>query len=174
MKFFWIDNIEEIMKLEPDVILYNANNTAHQEIFEQSGIPAIGFATAGSEAAGPADPPVRYTQWLRLLEDVFGEDGKMDGFISAGEDIITDVETRIADIPEENCPSATILAMYANGVSSVAGGNFFGSYWLDRLGLKNPAAEAGLMANAQVNVEQIFEFFTLAAPDFSPTARKML
>ncbi len=169
-------NIEEIMKLEPDVILYNAGNTAHQEIFEQSGIPAVGFATVGNDVAGPADPPVRYTQWLRLLEDVFGEDGKMDGFISAGEDIISDVETRIADIPEENRPSATILAMYANGVPSVAGGNFFGSYWLDRLGLKNPAAEAGLMANAQVNVEQIFEWDTdilyLGGPGLFPYSKE--
>ena len=47
-------NIEEIMKLEPDVILYNAGNTAHAEILQESGIPCIGFATVGHETE--ADP----------------------------------------------------------------------------------------------------------------------
>ncbi len=46
-------NIEEIMKLEPDVILYNAGNTAHAEkILQESGIPCIGFATVGHETEG--------------------------------------------------------------------------------------------------------------------------
>ena len=64
-------NIEEIMKLEPDVILYNAGNTAHAEILQESGIPCIGFATVGHETE--ADPLNRYKQWLDLLEDVFGD-----------------------------------------------------------------------------------------------------
>lgn len=153
-------NIEEIVKLEPDVILYNAGNTAHQEIFEQAGIPAVGFGTVGNEFAGPADPPVRYAQWLTLLEDVFGEDGRKDDFIAAGDAIIKDVAARIDVIPEDERPSAVILAMYSNGTLSVGGGNFFGSYWLDRLGIRNPAAEDGLMANAQINVEQLFTWDT--------------
>ena len=64
-------NIEEIMKLEPDVILYNANNASHAEILKASGIPCVGFATVG--ASTEADPIERYAQWLKLLEDVFGE-----------------------------------------------------------------------------------------------------
>ncbi|MCM1226979.1 MAG: ABC transporter substrate-binding protein [Clostridium sp.] len=151
-------NIEEIMKLEPDVILYNAANDAHKEIFEQSGIPAVGFATSSSDAAGTPDPVERYEEWLQLLEDVFNEDGKTDDFIAAGDAIISDVESRISSIPDDERPSAVIITNYADGTPSVAGGNFFGSYWLERLGAKNPAADAGLMALAQVNVEQIYEF----------------
>ena len=66
------------MKLQPDVILYNANNKEHAKVLESSGIPAVAFATVGSDS--PADPLERYKQWLSLLEDVFGEDGKMDAF----------------------------------------------------------------------------------------------
>lgn len=32
-------NIEEIMKLNPDVILYNTGNCSHAEILKASGIP---------------------------------------------------------------------------------------------------------------------------------------
>ena len=96
-------NIEEIMKLEPDVILYNANNASHAEILKASGIPCVGFATVG--ASTEADPIERYAQWLKLLEDVFGESGKMDAFISAGDAIVADVEARIATVPEDQRPT---------------------------------------------------------------------
>ena len=42
-------NIEEIMKLDPDVILYNSGNTQHAEILKASGIPCVGFATVDDE-----------------------------------------------------------------------------------------------------------------------------
>lgn len=71
------------MKLQPDVILYNANNKEHAKVLESSGIPAVAFATVGSDS--PADPLERYKQWLSLLEDVFGEDGKMDAFFEKGD-----------------------------------------------------------------------------------------
>ena len=100
-------NIEEIMKLQPDVIFYNAGNKEHAQILQSSGIPCIGFATVGAETE--ADPLVRYQQWLDLLEDVFGESGKMDAFEEAGNKIIDDVESRIAKIPEDERPSAMIL-----------------------------------------------------------------
>ena len=91
-------NIEEIMKLNPDVILYNAGNSSHAEILKASGIPSIGFATVG--ASTEADPIERYEEWLKLLEQIFNEPGKTDAFVAAGDEIVTDVEARIAEIPQ--------------------------------------------------------------------------
>lgn len=147
-------NIEEIIKLQPDVILYNANNTQHAEILKSSGIPAIGFATVNADT--PADPLERYKQWLSLLEDVFGEDGKMDNFLAKGDEIVADVEGRIAEIPEEERPSAMIFYKLADGVPQVAGKGVFGDYWLQHLGVKNVAEEA--KGFAQVSFEQIYEW----------------
>ena len=107
-------NIEEIMKLNPDVILYNAGNSSHAEILKASGIPSIGFATVG--ASTEADPLERYEEWLKLLEDIFGEPGKTEAFVAAGDEIVADVEARIADIPESVRPSALILWKYSDGV----------------------------------------------------------
>ena len=100
-------NIEEIMKLNPDVILYNAGNSSHAEILKASGIPSIGFATVG--ASTEADPIERYEEWLKLLEQIFNEPGKTDAFVAAGDEIVTDVEARIAEVPETDRPSALIL-----------------------------------------------------------------
>ena len=146
-------NIEEIMKLEPDVILYNANNASHAEILKASGIPCVGFATVG--ASTEADPIERYAQWLKLLEDVFGEPGKMDAFISAGGEIAADVEARIAAVPEDQRPIAMILWKYANGVPMVSGKGTFGTYWLKRLGVTDVVVEEA-SGFTQVNMEQVY------------------
>lgn len=107
-------NIEEIMKLKPDVIFYNASNKGHYEALSKTGIPCVGFATVGTN--GPADPIDRYTQWLKLLEDVFGESGKTNDFIKAGQEIVKDVEERIAKIDDSKKPTGMILWKYTQGV----------------------------------------------------------
>ena len=121
-------NIEEIMKLEPDVILYNAGNSSHAEILQASGIPSVGFATVG--ASTEADPLERYKEWLTLLGDIFGVQNKTEEFIAAGDAIVADVEARIAEIPEEDRPSALILWKYSDGVPQVSGQGTFCTYWL--------------------------------------------
>lgn len=147
-------NIEEIIKLKPDVIFYNANNKEHAQILASSGIPSVGFATVGADS--PADPIERYKEWLILLEEVFGEKGKMDGFIKAGSKIVEDVEARIKNIPEDKRPSTMILFKLIDGVPQVAGKGIFGDYWLQHLGVKNVAEEA--KGFAQVSFEQIYEW----------------
>ena len=147
-------NIEEIMKLNPDVILYNAGNSSHAEILKASGIPSIGFATVG--ASTEADPIERYEEWLKLLEQIFNEPGKTDAFVAAGDEIVTDVEARIAEIPQTDRPSALILWKYADGVPQVSGQGTFGTYWMKRLGVTDKALEA--TGFAQASMEQIYSW----------------
>ncbi len=148
-------NIEEVMKLNPDVIFYNANNASHAQILKSSGIPCVGFATVGGDTE--ADPLARYQQWLDLLEDVFGEDGKMDNFKNAANAIIADVEKRIATVPEDKRPSAMILWKYSDGVPQVSGKGTFGTYWLKRLGVKDVVVDEA-KGFTQVNMEQVYRW----------------
>lgn len=147
-------NVEEIMKLKPDVIFYNAKNQDRYEKLSKTGVPCIGFVTMGADT--PADPINRYGEWLKLLEDVFGEKGKMDNFLKAGNDIVKDVEERIAKVPDEKRPSGMILWKYQEGTPIVAGKGTFGDFWLKRLKVKNVAEEA--KGYAKVNVEQIYSW----------------
>ncbi len=147
-------NIEEIMKLKPDVIFYNASNKEHYETLKKTGIPCVGFARVGTN--GPADPIDRYTQWLKLLEDVFGENGKTDDFIKAGQDIVKDVEERISKIDDSKKPTGVILWKYVQGVPMVAGKGVFGDFWLNRIGVKNLANET--KGFAKVSIEQFYQW----------------
>ena len=142
------------MKLNPDVILYNAGNSSHAETLKASGIPSIGFATVG--ASTEADPLERYEEWLKLLEDVFGEPGKTEAFVAAGDEIVADVEARIADIPESDRPSALILWKYSDGVPQVSGNGTFGTYWMKHLGVTDKALEA--TGFAQTSMEQVYSW----------------
>ena len=145
-------NVEEIMKLKPDVIFYNAKNQDRYEKLSKTGVPCIGFVTMGADT--PADPINRYGEWLKLLEDVFNENGKMDDFLKAGDEIVKDVEERIAKVADEKRPSGMILWKYQEGTPIVAGKGTFGDFWLKRLKVKNVAADA--KGYAKVNVEQIY------------------
>ena len=147
-------NIEEILKLNPDVILYNAGNSSHAEILKASGIPSVGFATVG--ASTEADPIERYEEWLKLLEQIFGEEGKTEAFVAAGDAIVADVESRIAEIPESDRPSALILWKYSDGVPQVSGQGTFGTYWMKRLGVTDKALEA--TGFAQTSMEQVYSW----------------
>ena len=147
-------NIEEIIKLKPDVILYNATNKEHYEVLKKTGIPCVGFATIGEY--GPADPIDRYGQWLKLLEDVFGEEGKTDDFIKAGQDIVKDVEERIAKIDDSKKPTGLILWKYVHGVPIVNGKGGFGDFYLKRIGVKNVAGD--LPGFPKVSLEQIYQW----------------
>ena len=147
-------NIEEIMKLKPDVIFCNASNKEHYKVLKKTGIPCVGFATVGTN--GPADQIDRYTQWLKLLEDVFGESGKTDDFIKAGQEIVKDVEERISKIDDSKKPSGVILWKYVEGVPMFAGKGVFGDFWLKRIGVKNLADET--KGFAKVSIEQFYQW----------------
>lgn len=147
-------NIEEVIKLKPDVVFFNINNKNNQAILEKSGIPCIGFATVGKEM--PADPTKLYVEWLRLLEQVFDEPGKMDDFVNYGKTMMEDIEGQIAKVPEADRPTAMILFKYAKGKIKVAGKGVFGDFWLKHLGTKNVAGD--LKGFADANIEQIYQW----------------
>ena len=86
-------NVESLLALNVDVVLYNASNDKHGQLFEQAGIPAVGFTTEG-------DPTSTYADWMHLLEDVFDEPGKMTDKIALGTGYVEDAQARAAQIAE--------------------------------------------------------------------------
>ena len=60
-------NIEELMKLNPDVVFYTENNTEQKETMTKAGIPAIGI----SANSWHYDCIETLNQWLKTLTEVF-------------------------------------------------------------------------------------------------------
>lgn len=144
-------NVETLLTLDPDVVFYNARNTDHAAQFAAAGIPAVGFATTG-------DPTTVYADWLRLLEQVFDEPGKMDAVIAHGEGLVSDAQARNATIPAAERKKVLIIFNYASGTLTVAGEpEFFGSYWLATANADN-AAVGTEKPLSQVTTEQVLEW----------------
>lgn len=142
-------NAEALLNLNVDVVLYNAFNKEHGEMFRKAGIPAVGFTTMGN----PSDT---YTQWMELLEDVFNQDGHMADKISLGQNLIADARARTAKVPEDQRVSTMVLMGAADGQLAVAGGKdgWFTNEWADSLNYVNVSRDTDT-SHTPVTFEQV-------------------
>ena len=149
-------NIEELLKLDPDVVFYNAGNTENAEQFAQAGLTAVGFSTAGTNS-GSGDPTLLYAAWLEQLDTVY--QGKhhdtMEALIENGNQLIETIESRTAELTDEEKADVMILFSWSDGTPMVSGSQqHFGHYWLTHLNVNNVAAE--VTGVQQVNMEQVY------------------
>ncbi len=148
-------NVESLLALGPDVVLYNGNNEKHTTLFEQAGLAHVGYCTSG-------DPTTLYIDWLHTLEQVFEEPGKMDEVIAWGTDLIAEVEKRVADIPDDERRRCMVLFSVSDGEPFIAGsdqgkgGNCFGHYWMKAAGVTNVAAE--LSGSETTDMEKLYDW----------------
>lgn len=145
-------NIEELMKLEPDVVYYSATNVEEYELYKKAGIPAVGFSTTIADY----DCVETYAAWIDLFGKIYGEQEEADAIIAEGRQVAEEIISVTSEIPEEEKPRVMMIMNYANGVMKVVGSNFFSEYWIDAAGGINVAAD--LSASNEVNMEQVYEW----------------
>ena len=105
---------EEIIKVNPDVILCSYAKELADEIQTKTGIPVVGvpMGTLFGED---------YEEALRLLADVCGVPEKAEEAISFIDSCLDDLKARTADIPEEDKPSVLGAAATFKGVHGIDG-----------------------------------------------------
>ncbi len=146
-------NMEELLKLKPDVVFYNADVTANYEALEAVGIPAVGFSTTLYEDYNTIDT---FQAWIELLKDVMGDSDRADGIIAYGEEVKSMVAEKLASLSDEEKPQALILSNY-NESAITAGGISFANYWIASAGGNNLGYDIGAFVG-QVNMEQVYEW----------------
>ena len=62
-------NAEELIKLDPDVVLYSSGVPEDYEVASQAGIPAVGFSLSIKDY----NAVETINSWIELLEEVMGE-----------------------------------------------------------------------------------------------------
>lgn len=145
-------NIEELLKLEPDVVLYPSANEEERMIYEKAGIPAVGFAVNLSGF----NTIETYADWIDLLGKVFGDTGRAEKIIEEGRQVHQKIFEKTKDLSDSEKPNVLIIMNYDDVNLTVAGSNFFSEYWIPTAGGKNTAAE--LKGQAKVNMEQIYKW----------------
>jgi len=147
-------NIEELMTLDPDVVMYWAEYDNQYDVMTAAGIPAVGVKT---QAGGDAMKTME--SWLEIMGTMFGtntEDGNASKVLEYGEQVQAEIAAVVEDIPEEEKVSVLYLYGHSADEISVSGNEFYGGFWIESAGGINSAAE--ISGHAIVNMEQIYEW----------------
>lgn len=143
-------NIEELLKLKPDVAFCLNKNTDEIKALEAVGITAVGMETNGT------DPIELFSQWAKLIGDVMGKENQAGAIIDHSRAIAQKVKDVAATIPENE--KKTVMFLYINDGNTikVAGSKLYSQYWIETVGAVNSAAEVSNVA--VVNMEQIYKW----------------
>ena len=161
-------NVEELMKLAPDVVFYS---TAEAEVGEQ--LRNAGFcAVAVSVNKWEYDAIETLNNWIGLLGEIFPENDKKQLVADYSQSIYQMVQERVGEIPEKE--QVMFLYKYSDTAIMTSGAKFFGQWWGEAIGAKNVGQEMTTDNSVTVNMEQIYEWnpslifvtnFTTAYPD---------
>lgn len=149
-------NVEELMKLDPDVVFYFAGKEDEKQAIEKAGIPAVAFDPFydGNNGGDGNNIVAVAREWISLLGEIFDMPGRSEIFESFESEIDALVADRVKNLSEEEKPRTLILANY-NEASLMAGGTQTADYWIRAAGGVNVALETG-KPMAQINMEQVY------------------
>jgi iron complex transport system substrate-binding protein len=105
---------EEIIKVNPDVILCSYAPELADEIQTKTGIPVVSVALGTLFGED-------YEQALRILADVCGVPEKAEEVIAFINDCLQDLQSRTADVPDEDKPTVLGAAATFKGAHGIEG-----------------------------------------------------
>ena len=144
-------NIEEILKLDPDVVIYTGSRQDEYDILSSANLTAVGFTTSLSDTGYNV-----FTQlelWLNQLGKIVGETNKADDLIAYNNEVQEKVAEKIDTVTDNEKPWALIIFTCKEGTLQVAGSGHYSEYWLNATGAENVASE--LSGLKSVDMEQI-------------------
>lgn len=162
-------NMEELMKLQPDVVFYSDTEKAAGEALKNAGFNAV----AVSVTKWSFNCIETLSNWIDLLGQMFPGDDKAEIYREYSQDIYNLVQERVSGLTEEEKVSAFILFQYTEANMLTSGAKHFGQWWCDAIGAKNAAGEVE-GGQIKVDMEQIYSWnpdvilvsnFTTAQPE---------
>lgn len=163
-------NLEELMKLEPDIVIYSASQPEQGEQLRNAGFAAVALSVNKWEY----NAIETLNQWISLLSEIFPNNDKTEIVEKYSNEIYEMVQERVADIPEEERERVFFLFKYSDTEMQTSGQNFFGQFWAEAIGAVNVAEEITTDNQVTVNMEQVYAWnpttvfitnFTSAQPE---------
>lgn len=146
-------NVEELMKLRPDIVFYNAGNKDMGKMISNAGLPAVAI----SPSKWGYDVIRTYDEWIKTLSEIFPENAKSSEVSAYSKKIYTDIQSRVKDLPADKRKKALFIFQYDDRRLITSGKSFFGQYWCDATGALNAAEEVPAdNANAAITMEQVY------------------
>jgi iron complex transport system substrate-binding protein len=144
-------NIEELLKLNPDLIFYWGAYTNQTKQINESGISAIGVKTQGK-----GDALLTLSSWLKIMGEVHGKEAEVKKIIDYGEKTLVEISDSLNELKSEDKVKSIFLFKHSTEEIIVPGTGHYGDYWISKTGGINVAKEIEVTAN--VNMEQIYRW----------------
>ena len=163
-------NLEELMKLNPDIVFYSASQPDQGEQLRNAGFAAVAISVNKWDY----DAMETLNQWIGLLSEIFPDNDKTEVVANYSKKIYEMVQERVASIPEEERERVFFLFKYSDTEMQTSGQNFFGQFWAEAIGAVNTAEEIETDNQVTVNMEQVYAWnpstifitnFTTAQPE---------
>lgn len=145
-------NIEELVKLDPDVVFYGASNPEIGEQLKNAGIPGIAISVNKWDynAIETLD------NWISLISELFPDNDKTELVSNYSNQVYDEIQQRVADMSDEERARVFFLFQYSDATIATSGQHFFGQWWADAIGAVNVAQELTTDNANQVSMEQIY------------------
>ena len=163
-------NIEELMKLQPDVVFYSASRPEQGELLNKAGIPGVAISVNKWQY----NAIETLNNWISLISEIFPDNDKAEIVAKYSQESYDLVQERIASIPEEEREQVFFLFKYSETSIMTSGNQFFGQWWADAIGTHNVGQEVDMDNQITVNMEHVYAWnpslifvtnFTTAGPD---------
>ena len=163
-------NTEELLKLQPDVVFYNASRAELGQQLRNAGFNAVAISVNKWDY----DCIETLNQWIALLSEIFPDNDRTETVRSYSEKMRNMVQQRLESIPEDRRERVVFLYQYSETNILTSGKKFFGQWWADTAGAVNVAQELTTDNSVAVNMEQIYAWnpsvilltnFTPATPE---------
>ena len=163
-------NTEELLKLQPDVVFYNASRAELGEQLRSAGFAAVAVSVNKWEY----NAIETLNNWISLLSEIFPDNDKTQIVADYSNKVYDMVQKRVAELPDEERERVLFLFQYSETNMLTSGKLFFGQWWADAIGAKNVAQELTTDNSVAVNMEQVYAWnpslifmtnFTTAGPD---------
>lgn len=144
-------NIEQLLKLKPDLVFYWGSYQNQHKQLEKAGIPAIGVKTQGA-----GDALYTLETWLEIMGKVFGRDTEIKEVVTYGQDVLKEIEAKTEDMPAEERVKSVVLFRHSDKEITVPGAGHYGQFWIEATGGYNVANKINVTDN--VNMEEIYKW----------------
>ncbi|MCT4566439.1 MAG: ABC transporter substrate-binding protein [Maledivibacter sp.] len=147
-------NIEEIYKLNPDIVFMYGDSGNKLDEIEGKGINAVGIKTM-SIAKG--DSVETLNSWLELLGQMTNQEERAGEIIDYGRRVQQGIDKKLESMEEDKKKKGLMIFTYADKGIVVSGKGFFGNHWLKATGAVD-VAENDINIKSAVNMEQIYKW----------------
>lgn len=165
-------NVEELMKLNPQVVFYSSTSAQLGETLRKAGFNAVGI----SADKWDYNCVETLNQWIDLLSRIFPDsaNNRKELVKKFSEESLNLVKSRTDKLSEEEKEKVFFLFQYSNDSIVSSAQTSFGQWWADAIGAINAAEELEGENSVKVTLEQVYSWnpdiilmtnFTTATPD---------